>query len=53
MEDSRAKGSKVVLGGKATGDIGYFYEPTLITDVNLDMEIASEEIFGPVAAVIK
>lgn len=53
VEDSRAKGSKVVLGGKATGDIGYFYEPTLITDVNLDMEISSEEIFGPVAAVIK
>lgn len=42
-----------MLGGKATGDAGYFYEPTLITGVSLDMEIASEEIFGPVAAILK
>lgn len=53
VEDSRAKGGKVLLGGKATGDAGYFYEPTLITDVSLDMEIANEEIFGPVAAILK
>ena len=32
---------------------GYFYEPTLIADVNLSMEISREEIFGPVAAIIK
>ncbi len=42
-----------MLGGKPTGDAGFFYEPTLITGVNLDMQIATEEIFGPVAAVIK
>lgn len=53
VEDSRAKGGNVVLGGKSTGDVGFFYEPTLITNVNLNMEIATEEIFGPVASIIK
>jgi acyl-CoA reductase-like NAD-dependent aldehyde dehydrogenase len=32
---------------------GNFYEPTLITDVQLNMDIAREEIFGPVASLIK
>lgn len=53
VEDSRAKGGQVVLGGKSTGDKGFFYEPTLITDINLNMEISTEEIFGPVAAITK
>ena len=53
VEDSRSKGSNVLMGGKPSDQSGYFYEPTLITNINLDMEIASEEIFGPVAAVIK
>ena len=41
------------MGGKRVSDLGYFYEPTLMTDVKLNMEIASEEIFGPIAAIIK
>ncbi len=41
------------MGGKVSNLPGFFYEPTLITDINLDMEIAREEIFGPIAAVIK
>ena len=42
-----------MLGGKATGGAGFFYEPTLITEINLEMDISKEEIFGPVAAVMK
>lgn len=53
VEDSRDKGGKVVLGGKSTGDAGYFYEPTLITDINSSMDVSKEEIFGPVAAITK
>ena len=53
VEDSRAKGGKVVLGGGKAAEVGYFYEPTLITGVTLDMDIAGEEIFGPVAAIMK
>lgn len=51
VEDSRAKGGQILLGGKHLS--GNFYEPTLITDINENMEIAREEIFGPVAAIMK
>lgn len=54
VEDSRAKGAKVILGGKPSSILsGNFYEPTLISDIQPDMAIAKEEIFGPVAAIIK
>lgn len=56
IEDSRAKGAKVVSGGKPfklAGAEGNFYEPTLVTGVNEKMEIAREEIFGPVVSIIK
>lgn len=53
VEDGRSKGANIVMGGKRVSDVGYFYEPTLMTDVKLNMEIASEEIFGPIAAIIK
>ena len=43
------------LGGteKKGKDSGFFIEPTVIADVNLSMRVAKEEIFGPVAAIIK
>lgn len=53
VEDSRKKGAKVVVGGKHHELGGNFYEPTLVTDVQLNMDIAQEEIFGPVASIIK
>lgn len=53
VEDGRAKGASILLGGKPVGHPGYFYEPTLMTNVDLSMEISKEEIFGPVAAVQK
>jgi aldehyde dehydrogenase (NAD+) len=46
---------EVVLGGKrlSTGTLqhGYFFEPTIITDVAPDAKVAQEEIFGPVLAI--
>ncbi|MBO0866243.1 MAG: aldehyde dehydrogenase family protein, partial [Mycobacterium sp.] len=46
-----AAGARLVTGGKRL-DPGYFYAPTLLTNVNPDSEIAQEEIFGPVLVVI-
>lgn len=54
VEDARNKGAKIVLGGKPARDLGgLFYEPTLITGIQKDMLIYTEEVFGPVAAIIK
>jgi acyl-CoA reductase-like NAD-dependent aldehyde dehydrogenase len=46
-----ADGATLVTGGKRL-DPGYFYAPTLLTNVDPDSEIAQQEIFGPVLAVI-
>jgi aldehyde dehydrogenase (NAD+) len=45
-------GATLVVGGKKMDGPGYFYEATLLTDVDPDSEIAQEEVFGPVLAVI-
>jgi acyl-CoA reductase-like NAD-dependent aldehyde dehydrogenase len=46
-----AAGATLVTGGKRI-DPGYFYTPTLLADVDPDSEIAQDEVFGPVLAVI-
>lgn len=46
-----AAGAKLVVGGNKV-DPGFFYEPTLLTDVDPDSEIAQEEVFGPVLVVV-
>lgn len=51
VEDARAKGANVLTGGRQTGKKGWFYEPTVITDVTPDMTISAEETFGPVAPI--
>ncbi|MFD1348491.1 aldehyde dehydrogenase family protein [Oceanobacillus caeni] len=57
VEEAVKDGAKVVTGGKAAKvegfENGYWYEPTIITDVTNDMKIAQEEIFGPVVVVMK
>ena len=57
MDVARQDGATVALGGEAaTGDgldDGFFFQPTLFTDVTRDMRVAREEIFGPVLSVIK
>jgi len=47
-----AAGATLVTGGKKVQGPGFFYEPTLLSNVDPDSEIAQEEIFGPVLAVI-
>ena len=57
MEIAKEEGVTVLTGGKtATGDgleDGFFFEPTIFTNVTPDMRVAREEIFGPVLSVLK
>jgi len=52
VEDAVAAGARVVTGGEIPGGNGYFYPPTVLTNVAPDSAILHEEIFGPVAPVI-
>jgi succinate-semialdehyde dehydrogenase/glutarate-semialdehyde dehydrogenase len=47
--DAVAKGAKLGCGGERIGNQGYFFAPTVLSDVPLDAEIMNEEPFGPVA----
>ena len=51
VADAIGRGAKAVVGGHARDGAGYFYEPTVLTDVTDDAELLKEEIFGPVAPV--
>ncbi|MEM6159287.1 aldehyde dehydrogenase [Erwinia sp. P6884] len=46
------QGATLVTGGKRAGDSGFFFAPTLLTDVRQEMDIAREETFGPVLPVL-
>ena len=47
-----AAGARLVTGGQKAGGPGFFYLPTLLTNVDPDSEIAQEEVFGPVLVII-
>jgi 1-pyrroline-5-carboxylate dehydrogenase len=53
VEKGKAEGGRVIVGGGADGEQGFFIEPTVIADVKPGAAIEQEEIFGPVLAVIK
>jgi len=53
VEDSVNLGATVLLGGKAITGKGYFFEPTVLTDVNHDMNVMKEESFGPIIGIMK
>lgn len=52
VNDARDKGGKVLTGGQAVKRDGFFYEPTIISNVNHEMEVVKEEVFGPAAPII-
>ncbi len=52
VEDATSKGAEVLLGGTKRDGAGYFYDPTVLTDVSGDANLLREEIFGPVAPII-
>jgi acyl-CoA reductase-like NAD-dependent aldehyde dehydrogenase len=53
VDRARAEGANVAAGGALVGQNGgYFYAPTILSAVTPDMEVARDEVFGPVLAVI-
>ncbi|MBP7064255.1 NAD-dependent succinate-semialdehyde dehydrogenase [Ferrovibrio sp.] len=51
VADAVSRGAKVQTGGKRIGNVGNFFEPTVLTDVPLDARIMNEEPFGPLAPI--
>jgi succinate-semialdehyde dehydrogenase/glutarate-semialdehyde dehydrogenase len=53
VERTIAAGGRLVAGGHRVGSRGFFYAPTLLSDVTPEMAAGSEETFGPVAALLR
>jgi acyl-CoA reductase-like NAD-dependent aldehyde dehydrogenase len=52
VKESIKEGAEVLTGAEQTGKTGYFYRPTILRNVTPRMQIAQEEVFGPVAPII-
>lgn len=48
----KKEGARILCGGKKANLKGHYFEPTIFTNVNKNMRIAQEEIFGPILAII-
>jgi succinate-semialdehyde dehydrogenase/glutarate-semialdehyde dehydrogenase len=53
VEDAKAKGARVLLGGESPTGPGYFYPATVIDNITPEMRLTMEETFGPVASVYR
>jgi succinate-semialdehyde dehydrogenase/glutarate-semialdehyde dehydrogenase len=53
VDDALAKGAKVLAGGSAIDGPGFFYQPTVLSELTDDMRIILEEAFGPVASLYR
>jgi len=53
INEAVQKGAKVQLGGKAVSGRGFYFEPTVLTNVNHAMSVMKEESFGPVIGIMK
>jgi succinate-semialdehyde dehydrogenase / glutarate-semialdehyde dehydrogenase len=53
VQDAKSRGGTIVTGGKRRANQGYFYEPTVVTDIPDDCKLMTEEPFGPIAPVVR
>lgn len=53
VETAKADGARVACGGKSADDASFGYHPTVLVDVPLDARILREEVFGPVAPLVR
>jgi acyl-CoA reductase-like NAD-dependent aldehyde dehydrogenase len=53
ISDALSKGARLVTGGKRLPGKGYYFEPTILVDVNHNMNLMKEESFGPVIGIMK
>ena len=51
--DATSKGANLLLGGKAAAGTGFYFEPTVLTNVNHDMKVMMDESFGPIIGIQK
>jgi acyl-CoA reductase-like NAD-dependent aldehyde dehydrogenase len=51
VDRARDYGAQIAAGGEGNGSRGFFYKPTIVTDVSQDSEIVQQEVFGPVITV--
>jgi len=51
LREAVSKGARILTGGQRIGGKGYFFAPTVLSDVTLDMRIMREETFGPLAPI--
>lgn len=49
IDDALSKGARIACGGNRLGEVGFFFEPTVLLDVTPAMQIANDETFGPIA----
>src|SRR5258705_2517534 len=52
VSDCKSRGGTIVAGGKRRGNQGYFFEPTVVTDLPDDAKLMTEEPFGPIAPIV-
>jgi succinate-semialdehyde dehydrogenase/glutarate-semialdehyde dehydrogenase len=52
VADCQSRGAKIAAGGSRHGNQGYFFEPTVVTDIQDDSKLMTQEPFGPVAPII-
>jgi acyl-CoA reductase-like NAD-dependent aldehyde dehydrogenase len=52
VDDSKLKHAEILLGGNIIDGSGYYYQPTVVSNVNHDMDILREEVFGPAAPIV-
>ncbi len=53
VADALSKGAKLLTGGKRINGIGYYYEPTVLVNVNHEMSVMTDESFGPIIGIMK
>jgi acyl-CoA reductase-like NAD-dependent aldehyde dehydrogenase len=54
VDDAVARGAKALTGGRRNADLsGYYYEPTVLVDVDHSMCVMTEETFGPVIPIVR
>jgi acyl-CoA reductase-like NAD-dependent aldehyde dehydrogenase len=52
VDDAKTRGASILTGGNSINRDGYFYEPTIVSQVDHNMKIVKEEVFGPAAPII-
>jgi succinate-semialdehyde dehydrogenase / glutarate-semialdehyde dehydrogenase len=53
VQDCKSRGATIAAGGKRRGNQGYFFEPTVVTEIPDDSKLMTEEPFGPIAPVVR